>query len=216
MDTTTFSPLNVINDLSLDDGKVLISLLMGVGLSASAGFRVFVPLLAASIAARVGILPLGEGFEWIGSIPAIVCFATATLFEIAGYYIPLVDNLLDTITSPASVAAGTLLTASVILPEMDPFLKWGLAIIVGGGSAGIIQAGTTMTRATSTVATAGTGNPLVATAEHILAFMGSLFSLFIPIIFAGIVCLLIVVFLLFLIRYFRKRLNITQGGHSKA
>lgn len=208
--------MTVVADFSLDNGKVLLSLLMGLGLSASTGFRVFVPLLVASVAARAGILPLGEGFDWIGSIPAIVCFATATIFEIAGYYIPLVDNLLDTITSPASVAAGTLLTASVILPEMDPFLKWGLAIIVGGGSAGIIQAGTTMTRATSTVTTAGTGNPFVATLEHILAFAGSLFSLFIPIIFAGIVCLLIVVFLFFLIRYFRKRLGNSRGGHSTA
>jgi hypothetical protein len=83
----------------------------------------------------------------MASTPALIAFATATVFEIGGYYIPFVDNILDTITTPASVAAGTLLTASLLTPEMDPMLKWGLGIIVGGGSAGVVQAGTALTRA---------------------------------------------------------------------
>ncbi len=192
------------------DNKVLLSLVMGLGLSASCGFRVFVPLLIASIASRMGILHLGDGFQWMGSTPAIICFGAATVFEIAGYYIPFVDNILDTITTPASVVAGTLLTASAILPDIDPMLKWGLAIIVGGGSAGIIQAGTAMTRATSTVTTAGAANPVVATIEHILAISGSLLSLIIPFIIATVICILIVIFLFFVIRYFKRHIPKTE------
>lgn len=188
------------------DNKVLLSLVMGIGLSASCGFRVFVPLLIAAIAAKVGYLPLGQGFQWIGSVPAIIAFATATLLEIGGYYIPLVDHALDTLTTPASVVAGTLLTASTILPEMDPMLKWGLAIIVGGGSAGVIQAGTALTRATSTVSTAGIANPILATTEHLFAFAGSIFSLFIPFVVAGVLCVLFLTILFFTIRYFKKHI----------
>ncbi|HPN18749.1 MAG TPA: DUF4126 domain-containing protein, partial [Chitinophagales bacterium] len=184
---------------------------MGLGLSASCGFRVFVPLLAASIATKMGILHLGEGFQWMGSTAAIICFGAATIFEIAGYYIPFVDNALDTVTTPASVIAGTLLTASAILPDIDPMLKWGLGIIVGGGSAGIIQAGTALTRATSTATTAGVANPIVATVEHILAIVGSIFSIVIPFVIAGVVCILILIMLFFVIRYFKKHIPKTDA-----
>ena len=192
------------------DNKVLLSLVMGLGLSACCGFRVFVPLLAASIASKMGILHLGAGFQWMSTTTAIICFGAATIFEIAGYYLPFIDNILDTITTPASVIAGTLLTASAILPETDPMIKWGLGIIVGGGSAGIIQAGTALTRATSTATTAGVANPIVATIEHILAIVGSIFSIVIPFIIAGIVCVLIVVLLFFVIRYFKKHIPKTE------
>lgn len=190
----------------LSNHAVLLSLLMGIGLSASCGFRVFVPLLVASIAAKLNILHLGAGFAWMGSTAAIVAFATATVLEILGYYIPFIDNILDTITTPTSVVAGSLLTASTILPEISPMLKWGLAIIVGGGSAGIIQAGTALTRATSTVATAGVANPVVATAEHGLSIAGSIMSIIMPIVVTIIVSILIVISLFFMIRYFKKHI----------
>jgi hypothetical protein len=212
MDTTLLQFVSKDALHFFSDNKVLLSLVMGLGLSASSGFRVFVPLLVASIATKMGILHLGEGFQWMGSTTAIICFAAATVFEIAGYYIPFVDNILDTVTTPASVVAGTLLTASAILPDIDPMLKWGLGIIVGGGSAGIIQAGTALTRATSTATTAGAANPIVATIEHVLAIIGSIFSIILPFIVAAVVCVLIVVMLFFVIRYFKKHIPKTEAS----
>ena len=211
MDTSILKFVSA-NGLQLfSDHKIILSLVMGLGLSACCGFRVFVPLLAASIATKMGVLHLGDGFQWMSSTTAIVCFGAATIFEIAGYYIPFVDNILDTVTTPASVIAGTLLTASAIIPDLDPMLKWGLGIIVGGGSAGIIQAGTALTRATSTATTAGVANPVVATIEHILAIAGSIFSIVIPFIIAGIVCVLILLALFFVIRYFKKHIPTTEA-----
>ena len=211
MDTSILKFVSA-NGLQLfSDHKIILSLVMGLGLSACCGFRVFVPLLAARIATKMGVLHLGDGFQWMSSTTAIVCFGAATIFEIAGYYIPFVDNILDTVTTPASVIAGTLLTASAIIPDLDPMLKWGLGIIVGGGSAGIIQAGTALTRATSTATTAGVANPVVATIEHILAIAGSIFSIVIPFIIAGIVCVLILLALFFVIRYFKKHIPTTEA-----
>ena len=105
----------------------LLSVLIGVGLAAACGFRVFVPLLVMSLASRaeVGHLSLGPGFAWIGSTPALVAFSVATLLEIAGYYIPWVDNLLDTVATPTAIVAGILVTASAVT-DMSPFLRWSL------------------------------------------------------------------------------------------
>src|SRR6266478_8524849 len=130
--------------------ETLLSICVGIGLSAACGFRVFVPLLVMSIAALCGHLTLAHGFEWIGTYPAVVAFAVATCLEIAGYYIPWVDHLLDTIATPAALVAGTLVTASAVT-DISPFLKWTLAVIAGGGSAGLVQGATVIMRGASTV-----------------------------------------------------------------
>jgi len=154
---------------------------MGIGLSAAAGFRIFIPLLIASFAASSGYLKLAAGFEWIGSYPAMICFIFATLVEIAAYYIPIVDNLLDTIASPLAVCAGILLSASC-MGELTPFLKWTLAVIAGGGAAALTQALTGVTRLASTVTTGATANPIVSTAELSASTALSITSVFIPLI----------------------------------
>src|SRR6267142_2150432 len=139
--------------------QTLMSICLGIGLSAACGFRVFVPLLLMSIASLSGHLPLAHGFEWIGSYPALVAFSVATCLEIAGYYIPCVDNLLDTIATPAAILAGTLVTASMVA-DVTPLLKWTLAIIAGGGAAGIVQGTTMVARGASSAGTGGLANPL--------------------------------------------------------
>ena len=170
--------------------EILVAVAIGIGLAASCGFRVFVPMLIASIAAKMGIFPLNEGFQWLAGWPAIFCFGTATVAEILAYYIPFIDNLLDTITTPLAVGAGTLLLTSV-LPIDNDFLKWITGFLFGGGSAAAIQGGTALTRLASTKLTAGTGNAVVATGEHAAAFGTSILSLFTPFVIAVLVILLV-------------------------
>lgn len=159
--------------------EFLLSFLVGLGLSAATGFRVFVPLLVMSVASRSGHLSLSPDFAWIGSWPALVTFAAATLFEVGGYYIPWLDNLLDTIATPAAVVAGTVVMASMVT-DMSPFLRWGLAAIAGGGAAGVVQVSTGLVRLTSTATTGGLGNPVVSTAEAGGSFVLSIASILIP------------------------------------
>ena len=168
------------------DKEIIVAVATGIGLSAACGFRVFVPMLAASIAAKSGIFPLNEGFQWLAGWPALISFGTATVVEIMAYYIPFVDNLLDTITTPLAVGAGTLLLTSV-LPIDNDLLKWITGFIFGGGSAATIQGGTALTRLASSKLTAGIGNPVVATGEHAAAIGTSVLSLVIPLIIAAIV-----------------------------
>ena len=159
-----------------------MSIMIGVALSATCGFRVFVPLLAVNIGTRAldadgqPMIELAGGFDWLSSDIALMVFLVATLFEIGGYYIPWIDNLLDTIASPASIVAGTVITASFVT-GMDPWLQWLLGVIAGGGAAGAVQATTVVARAGSTVTTGGLGNPIVASVETSGAFLGSALSI---------------------------------------
>jgi hypothetical protein len=172
----------------------ITSVALGIGLSAAAGFRVFVPLLVASVAARLGILPLTEGFAWMGSWAALICFGTATVVEIVAYYIPFVDNLLDAANVPMVIGAGSLLATSV-LPVDHELLKWVSGILIGGGSASVIHFGTALLRLASSKTTAGTGNTVLSTGEHVAAFGTAITSLFLPILMGAVVLLLIGVIL---------------------
>lgn len=174
--------------------EIITAIAIGIGLSASCGFRVFVPMLIASIAAKMNIFPVTEGFQWLASWPAIISFGTATAAEILAYYIPFVDNLLDTVATPLAVGGGTILLTSV-LPVDSEFLKWASGLLFGGGAAAAVQGGTVLTRLASTKLTAGTGNALVATGEHAAAFGTSVLSLFIPLIVAAFVIILVVWFI---------------------
>ncbi len=169
--------------------ETFISICVGTGLSAACGFRVFVPLLIMSVASHAGHLTLSPGFEWIGTSPALAAFAIATALEIAAYYVPWIDNLLDTVATPAAILAGIIVTASAV-SGLSPFLQWTLAVIAGGGVAGMVQMATSVTRGVSTVTTAGFGNPLLATAEAGGAIVLSLLAIVVPVI-AGIAVLLV-------------------------
>lgn len=177
----------------------LLGLFIGIGLSATCGFRVFVPLFGMSIAHHAGALSFSSGFDWIGSWPATIAFGIAMVIEIAAYYIPWVDNLLDTIATPAAVVAGTIVTASMV-GDVSPFLRWSLAIIAGGGIAAIVQGSSVLVRGASTVSTAGLANPVVSTGELGASILGTLISIILP-TFAVI---LVVVLLGFLLRRFIK------------
>jgi len=176
--------------------ETVLGIITGIALSAACGFRVFVPMLVMSIASYsgpplslpsslewinslTGHISLAPGFEWIGSPVAVKAFGIATICEIAAYYIPWLDHLLDHIASPAAVIAGVLVMASSVT-GLSPFLHWTLAVIAGGGIAGIIQGVTVGARAGSTVTSLGTTNWIVATIEWIGSVVLSILALLIP------------------------------------
>ena len=168
--------------------ETIMSVCLGIGLSAACGFRIFVPLLAMSIASLSGHLTLATGFDWIGTYPALITFSIATALEVAGYYIPWVDNFLDTLATPAAIIAGTVVSAALVT-DMSPMLKWTLAIIGGGGAAGLVQGTTVVARAVSTAGSGGLANPLFATIELGSSIFTSIIALIAPLL---IVILLVV------------------------
>jgi hypothetical protein len=178
---------------------IALSIALGIGLAAATGFRVFLPMLVTSAAAYAGYLPLGESFTWLATPAALIMLAIAAIVEIAAYYIPGVDNLLDTLATPAAFIAGTIVSAAV-LTDLPPMLKWTTAVIAGGGIAGATQGVTALLRAKSTVLTGGIGNAGIATAELGSSLLMSLLALAAPFI----ALLLIGLFLWFAVRLIRK------------
>lgn len=170
--------------------QAAMSVGIGLGLAAAAGFRIFVPLLVLSLAARAGSLPLAAGFEWIASTPALIAFATATVIEIGAYYVPWLDNLLDTIATPTAVVAGILASASV-MTDLPPLLKWSVAIVGGGVAAGAVAGSTSLLRLKSTATTAGLANPLFATVELVGSVVTSVLAIVLPLVVLLFVGLLI-------------------------
>lgn len=184
--------------------ELIISLAVGIALSACSGFRVFVPMLVANLATRFQVLDLSNGFEWLSSPTATYILGAATIAEIMAYYIPVVDNLLDTITTPASFVAGTILTTSFLKID-SPELQWTLGILAGGGVAGTIQAGTGLLRLASTKFTGGFGNAFFATFENSIAVIFSLLTLWLPILVAVLGVLLFIFLLKKVLKRFQKK-----------
>lgn len=193
--------------------EIILALCLGVTLSAASGFRLFLPPLVMSLAALYGDLQLSSGFQWVGTYPTAIALGIATTVEILAYYIPVVDNLLDTIELPTAVAIGTLLTAAN-LGDVNPLLQWSLAAIAGGGTAGIIETFTVMTRAASTGMTGGTGNFLVATTEALSSGILSILALTLPFLAVALVIGLLIMVLVKFPKFIaswkrRKRKNST-------
>lgn len=172
--------------------EIFISICIGIGLAASSGFRIFIPLLAANIAALSGFHEFGTGFDWLNSWITFYILLAACIAEIAAYYIPWLDNVLDHIAMPVAVAAGTILSASFISADWAPAIKWGLALLAGGGTAGIIHSGMGLLRLGSTTTTGGFANPVVTTVENGASIGFSVMALLVPIVVLVVVMLLVI------------------------
>ena len=182
--------------------ETIFSILVGIGLAASVGFRVFVPLFALSIATHYGAIPLNGSWEWVGSNVAMVSLGVATVVEIAAYSIPWLDNILDSIAIPLAAVAGTAIMVATVA-DMSPAITWALAIIAGGGTATAVQTSTSTARLASTVTTGGLANPIVSTIETGTSIVVSILAIVFPILAVIIVLLLLWI----LYKIFRKKKN---------
>jgi len=150
-----------------------------------AGFRVFVPLLVLSVASVFGHFDLPSDLDWVETPQAVIVFMVACLLEITGYYIPWLDHLLDIVATPAAIIAGTIVAASVA-PEMNPLVQWTLALIAGGGTAGLTKGLMNILRVGSTGVSGGLTNPVLSTIELVIATVLSVLAIALPVV-AGII-----------------------------
>ncbi|PKA99550.1 uncharacterized protein DUF4126 [Flavobacteriaceae bacterium MAR_2009_75] len=195
----------VISSIEKMTSETIISIFLGVGLAASVGFRVFLPLFALSLAAYFDMWQLNDSWQWIGSLAAVLTLGVATLVEIFAYFIPWVDNLLDSFAVPLAAIAGTAVMVSTVA-NLDPLVTWSLAIIAGGGTATAIKGAGATSRMASTATTGGLGNPIVSTVETGTAMVVTTASIFMPILAAILViCILVIIFMIY--RKLRPRHN---------
>jgi len=178
-----YHPAARLADIKGCDGGCMsdfaLPIVLGIALAAATGFRVFLPMLIVSVAAYTGHLSLDNSFAWLGTPSAVAMLSVAAVAEISAYYIPVIDNLLDSLATPAAFIAGTIVSAAV-MTDVPPMVKWTAAVIAGGGIAGLTQGATAMLRAHSTAFTGGLGNSIIATAELGGALLISFLALAVP------------------------------------
>ena len=184
---------------------IALGIILGVCLSAAVGFRIFVPMLVLSIASNLEYVGLSESYMWISSLPAMIAFGVATVLEITGYYVPWMDNMLDTISTPLAPIAGVVAAGSVVV-DIDPLISWTIAIILGGGTALSVELLTVKARALSSFFTGGLGNVVVASGELFFSTFISLLAIVIP-----IVAFLFLLFMVFIMWKIIRRETETQN-----
>ena len=178
----------------MNEFDILVASSLGLGLAAASGFRVFIPPFLYGLFLRLDMVPISIPMtgisEWMASDIGLIILGVAMIVEILGYYVPWIDNLLDTIASPAAIIAGVMMMSST-LSDTHPALQWGASIIAGGGVSGTIQIGTVATRAVSTATTGGLGNPIVSTIEAGACIVCTILAILLPIIALLLVILLV-------------------------
>ncbi len=187
--------------------EFLPALGLGVALAACAGLRAFLPLLLAGIFARVGWLDLGPSFQFLASNRALVVFGVASLLEILGDKIPVVDHALDALGTPLRPAAGALLAASVLGHVSDPLVALSLGTAVGAPAALIPHAAKSALRGASTTFTGGLANPILSLVEDAVSLILFVLAVLVPIVVVG----LLVLALLVISRTLRLRAGVTTA-----
>ncbi len=196
------------------DFNTFLELALGISLSAAAGFRVFVPLLVLSVAAVFGHFDLPTDLDWAESPQALAVFAAACALEIGGYYIPWFDHVLDTVATPAAILTGTVVSAALIDPSMAPVAQWTLALVAGGGTAGLTKILTNLLRVTSTAISGGLTNPIVATLELLAAIALSVLAITVPVVALLLAVVVLGVAVQKLWQFWRKFRKADKDSHS--
>ncbi len=204
------------------------ALILGFGLSAACGLRVFLPVLGAAIAVRCGWLRPGDGWDWLGSTTAIGTLSVACGVEIVAAHFPAVDHFLDVIAAPLATAAGTLLMGVEIAsqfgvstadpleqvtgtPGLSPLVLWTCALVAGGGVALTTHAATATGRGGSLLSTAGLANPIYALGETVGALGATVTAIAAPACCAAIALPIAALLAAVVIIRLRKRRSATLG-----
>ncbi len=161
-------------------GSIELGVMAGIALAAACGLRAFLPLLAVGLAARFGHVHLATPFGWLAQNPALIALSVATVVEIAADKIPIVDHVLDVVSSVIRPLAAMLAVLGV-LPRMPAAIEALIAFVAGGGamSVHLMKA---KARLGSTVATLGHANSALSVTEDFITVVLVTAALLAPIV----------------------------------
>ncbi|MGF1473658.1 MAG: DUF4126 domain-containing protein [Rubrobacteraceae bacterium] len=185
--------------------ETLLAAGTGAGLSSVAGLRAYLPLALVGLFARLGLFDLPEPFSFLDSWVVVVALLVLALVESVLDKIPALDTAVDVVQTPVRVVAGAILFAAAFGAGLDPGSIPELAAggVLAGGVAGLKA----VLRPPPNVAAAGVSAPFLSGLEDVVAFVGGIVALLVP-----LVSLLLVGFLLFVYYRIRKRRGRKYGG----
>jgi hypothetical protein len=163
---------------------------LAVALAAAAGLRAWLPLLVAGALAKLGMADLGSSFAWLGSWPALALLGGATVLEIAGDKIPVVDHALDAFGTFLRPMAGTLAAAATLVHIEDPLIALVVGLILGAPAALAPHAAKSALRGVSTGTTAGLANPVLSVIEDGVSLLIAVLAFVVPLLTVLLLALL--------------------------
>jgi hypothetical protein len=185
-----------------------VDVLSGLTLAAPAGLNAYIPLLALALAERFGWVHLRAPFDGLGSWWVIGLIAALLVVEVVADKVPAVDHVNDVIQTVVRPAAGGLLAVSASQQgTVEPVVLLVAGVLIAGG----VHAVKATARPVVNVTTAGTGAPVVSTAEDVLSVIGTVLALLVPVLAAVLIVAAVVVAIV-LIRRRRRR----AGGATSA
>jgi hypothetical protein len=171
--------------------EALPAIALAIALAACAGLRAWLPLLLTGALSRWGLLELGESFRFLGSNRALAIFAIATVLELVGDKIPVVDHSLDMLGTVLRPAAGALLAASILGHVSDPLTAVVLGTALGAPAALVPHAAKSVLRAASTTLTAGLANPILSVMEDAATLMLFALAVLVPLVVIGMLAIML-------------------------
>jgi hypothetical protein len=155
---------------------------LALGLAAAAGLRAWLPLLVAGVAAKLGVADLGPSFAWLASWPALSLLGIATVVEIAGDKIPVIDHALDAVGTFIRPLTGTVAAAAALVHVQDPLLALVLGLVVGAPAALAPHVAKSTLRGVSTGTTAGLATPFLSLLEDALSLFIAVLAFVVPLL----------------------------------
>lgn len=181
--------------------EILLAIGAGAGLAAVAGVRAYLPLLLVGLFARLGLFALPAPFDLLESWAVIGVLAVLALLESGLDKVPTVNRTLDIVQTPLRIAAGAILFTAALGSGVG--LEYLPELLAGGVIAGVIGGLKVFLRPAASpqaVTAAGVSAPFLSTIEDVVALVGAVISVFVP-----LVALVLVGFLLFFFYRVRKR-----------
>jgi hypothetical protein len=178
----------------------VLNVFTAFGLSSSAGLNAYLPLLVVALLGRfTDLITLKPPWDALESWWVIGVLTVLLLIEILVDKVPAVDSVNDVIQTFIRPVAGAVLFAASagVVSDAHPVLAMVCGLVVAGG----VHAVKATARPVVTATTAGTLNPVVSTAEDILALVVAVLAIVLPIL--GFLFLLLVI--LWLIRRRRRQ-----------
>lgn len=153
------------------------------GLSSSAGLNAYLPLLIVALVARFSDwIELNEPFGVLSSWWIIGVLIVLLTIEVLADKIPLVDTVNDGIQTFVRPVAGAILFAANAnaIADVHPVLAMACGLVV----AGTVHAIKSTARPVVTATSGGIANPLMSTAEDLLAALTTFLSILMPTLLA--------------------------------
>lgn len=173
----------------MDAGSALGAVLAAFGLSGAAGLNPWLPLFVGALAARLDLVELAAPFGSFESTTGLVVLGVLTAADFVGDKVPVLDHALHVVGTAVAPVSGAVLFTGQTGDETD--LPALLAVLLGGGTAGLVHAIRAAVRPAATVGTAGLANPVLSLGEDLSSLLLVVLAFAVPLLAVVLLLLLV-------------------------